>query len=195
MQRSLSRIISYELAAIVHRHLEAMSQYVPIACQNTDPPADILTCLERLLEICQLPSTELCPDVLEEAYACQARVGDFLRLMNHQPDSTFEQSEIGRILQRSRALCQSTGGPSSDLSVAQVWDLLSPVKPDHLEVLGNGVYEARWWNPIPWMDVYMLRRTQGVLIRDEKHNTKELPEGLCIQFSLLPSYTSDDEDS
>lgn len=195
MQRSLNGTIQNELANIVRNHLNAMSEYLPISLESANPPADILACLERLLEICQLSSDELSYEVMEDAYTCQTKVEDFLRLMNQRADPTFDQSEISRVLKQISAIRQSAVGQKPPLPISQVWDILTPVKPDHLEVLGNGLYEARWWSPIPWMDVYLLRHTEGVMVYDEKQNPKALPEGLCVQFALLPTCSTQDEDS
>lgn len=195
MQRSVNRTIRHELTDIVHKHLKAVSEYLPIQLPSTNPPADILACLERLLDISLIPTAELDDETLEDACSCQTRVEDFLRLMNPQADPAFDQSEICRILRQTRTLCQSSAGQSLPPSISQVWDLLSPVKPDHLEALENGLYEARWWSPIPWMDVYLLRHTEGVMIYDENQNPKTLPDGICIRFSLAPSCSFSNRDS
>ncbi len=186
MAGSLSRTLQYELTQIIDRHLEELRGIVPLSASAANPPEDIVGCLQRLVEICQHTSPEQARKLAGEAQACQARVERFLELMNQRFDPPFWQTEIGQILEQSRAWRRAVAlGETPAQTAESVWDLIAPAKPDHLEVVSDGVYEAQWWKPVPQMDVYLLKHTEGVVIHEEIKNPKGLPHGLAIRFSVL----------
>ncbi len=186
MQASLSRTLQHELSQIIHKHLRELSGYATISDGDAAPPGDILLCLQRLDEICRHTAPERARKLVSEARECQFRVENFLELMNQRLDPVFRETEIGQILERSRRWCRAALGEAGALPVESVWDHIAPAKPDHLEMLAEGVYEACWWKPVPQMDVYLLKHTDGVVIHEEIRSPRGLPQGLAVRFSLLP---------
>lgn len=69
-------------------------------------------------------------------------------------------------------------------SLNEVWKLIEPVVPDVLVELQAGVYEARWWKPVPWKDVEMLLHTEVVIVVVEPYEPAELPNGCAVRFSV-----------
>ncbi|MBI5666389.1 MAG: hypothetical protein HZC41_00155 [Chloroflexi bacterium] len=186
MNNTLHQTISYELKDIVSRHLTEIRQYVPApGSPNVGTPDDILCHLKRLSEICwRSNSRNVSPERLQEVQDAINSVESFLRVMNQDLDASFEQTGIGQILVQAQAWCQAALPVLAGLSLQGVWDFIAPVKPDHLRQLAPGVFEAQWWKPVPWMDVEILRRTEGVTIHQEETDPKHLPGGMAVRFSV-----------
>ena len=107
-------------------------------------------------------------------------------MMNYDKDSNLESTEIGLILAHTKRWTEAVKSRESDTSLNDVWDSIAPVKPDRLEDLGSGLYEAKWWKPVPMMDVEILKRTSGLSIHGEPCEPKQLPGGISIRFSVSP---------
>ncbi len=52
--------------------------------------------------------------------------------------------------------------------------------------MGDGHYEARWWKPVPVMDLEILKYTEGVRIQGKPFEPKGLPGGIGLRFSITP---------
>lgn len=65
-----------------------------------------------------------------------------------------------------------------------VWSLISPSIPDCLEYLGDGIYQATWWKPVPRMDVELMKMIPGVEAVGEAFEPTHLPGGVSICFQL-----------
>lgn len=100
------------------------------------------------------------------------------------PDNThFTQTQIGTNRQPTQPQRDYLHG-QCQITEDDVWTLIDPVKPDHLDSLGNGIYEARWWKPVPIMDVELLGYTEGVIIQDRPYEPDTLPGGIAVRFLI-----------
>jgi hypothetical protein len=65
-----------------------------------------------------------------------------------------------------------------------VWELIAPAVPDVLQSLGKNVYEAKWWTPVPLMEVEFLLRAEGITIIGAPYEPDDLPKGCAVRFSI-----------
>jgi hypothetical protein len=72
------------------------------------------------------------------------------------------------------------------LPIAVVWDRIAPAVPDSLIELRGGIYEARWWTPVPRMDVETLLATEGIVIIGRPYEPDDLPMGCAVRFGFAP---------
>ncbi len=71
------------------------------------------------------------------------------------------------------------------ISLASVWAFIHPAVPDTLREVDKGLYEARWWKPVPKMDIEIMKRTDGVILEGSPFEPDNLYGGLAIQFRLF----------
>lgn len=79
---------------------------------------------------------------------------------------------------------QWDGEPFLRLSLAAVWDRIAPAVPDTLLELRSGLYEARWWSPVPALDVKLLLATEGIIIIGSPYEPFDLPMGCAVRFAF-----------
>jgi hypothetical protein len=183
-------VLSDEITQLIAQRLEEIGRYLPSVKQAADDiPENILSCLERLPQLCQYPPESASYDQYLEVRELQGDVLDFLASMNRRLDRDFEQTSIGQIWLQASAWLQ-TAAQQFQPSIQAVWRLISPAQPDHLADLGNGVYEARWWKPVPMMDVEIIRLTEGVLVDGDAYEPANLKGGLALRFQLEPCLKS-----
>ena len=60
------------------------------------------------------------------------------------------------------------------LTLGNVWNFILPVIPDTLHELDEGIYEARWWKPVPIMDIEILKRTDGIILEGVPFEPEDL---------------------
>lgn len=177
-------IISHQIKDAITKHLEDLNEHLMLPVKAAGQvPDHILSCVSRLAEIAETPVESATSDMYEELYHCQSELAAFLKLLNQDIGSDFKETLLGEVWARANAWWEA-GMQSAQVSVKQVWELLSPVQPDRIEDLGDGVYEARWWTPVPVMDVEILRRTEGVMIHSEPYEPQTLAGGLAVRFSV-----------
>lgn len=70
-------------------------------------------------------------------------------------------------------------------AVKEVWNIILPVVPDTITMIDEGVYEARWWKPVPMMDIEILYRTHNIQLCSEPFEPDSLPSGIAVQFSVI----------
>lgn len=70
-------------------------------------------------------------------------------------------------------------------SLGRIWNFIRPAIPDTLCEVDEGLYEARWWKPVPQMDIEILKRTDGVAIEGIPFEPADLPDGVAVQFRLV----------
>jgi hypothetical protein len=179
----LSSTLYQEIQDIIVKHITELKHYIPInaTCEWTIPDT-LLMCVERLSQISLSAPTLANYDLYAEACDRYNDLKCFLMNMNcaNQPD--FSESIIGQIWDQTANWLQTAEKqfcPSVD-----AWDFIAPVVPDRLVDLGNGQFEARWWKPVPMMDVEILKHTEGVNIQGETFEPKSLVGGLACRFSL-----------
>ena len=180
----LRSILSQEIKKIVIKHLNELSRYIPAPTHLDDSaPAHIVICLERLSEICQCSPNETSYEIYVEACACHDQLEVFLDSMSHVRDRAFEETNIGQIWLRECLWLQIAAEQFQPVK-SEVWNLMAPVVPDRLLNLGNGQYEARWWKPVPMMDVEILKGTAGILVHGDPFEPSNLAGGLACRFSI-----------
>ncbi len=176
-----------ELTDIISRHVAEISRFVPDLNYDSEAARDeLLERFDRLVDITSLPTRSANYESYLEVCECQDSLIEFLRVMNQTASPDFTEATIfGRILAQAdrwrrdvvRELEQTT---------TDVWELIAPATPDHLADLGSGQYEARWWKPVPVMDIEILKYTEGVSIYGEPFEPVGLSGGLALRFSIAP---------
>jgi hypothetical protein len=182
MQIFLRSTLNHEISSMIDRHLMELSSYLDKeALSKIQIPEDLLHSFERLAVICENSAEGPSPFLVQEARDCLKIVDAFLKNMNQDIDVAFEQTIIGQIRIQAVAWLGSHFHPTIEV----VWELIKPVQPDHLEELENGVFEARWWKPVPIMDVKMLSYTPGIQIQGQPFEPTHLSGGLAVRFLVV----------
>ena len=173
-----------EIRDVIYKHLEELGEYIPSARDMASVRFErVVACVERLAEICEYPAESASIELYGEACSYRHRLEAFLKSMNQCMDSDLERTSIGQIWVQSQMWCQRAG-TQYRLNVNEIWDIIAPVAPDHLNYLGDGQYEARWWKPAPSMDLEILKFTDGVVIAGEPYEPPNLSGGLALRFSV-----------
>lgn len=74
--------------------------------------------------------------------------------------------------------------PGVILPPADVLQLIDPIDPDTLQHIGNGVYEARWFPPVPQEQIEALRAAEIVTV-SEPFVPDGLPSGwTAVRFTV-----------
>jgi hypothetical protein len=177
-------ILLQEIRLIIVEHIEELKQYIPAELQVEGTiPENVVLCLRRLSEIQAFPPDSASYELYAEACECRQKLRDFLQRMNQSIDGDFAQTHIGQICVQTDLWCQAAAAHFQP-KLQDVWDFIAPVRPDMLMELDGGNYEARWWKPVPMMDIEILKRTEGVVIQGEPFEPTTLPGGLAFRFSL-----------
>ncbi len=192
MVTSLRSAIASQINTIIARHLEELGQYLALARPDefklqTDFPA----ALEKLDSLCTCPTKLATQEMYVEASNFLERVVTFLKSMNQDLDEAFWITPVGEIVLRASEWCRQVGCPKNLTPLSAVWNWIAPVQPDHLDDLGDGLYEARWWSPVPMMDIEILQRTEGVEVQGTPFEPLELPCGLALRFAIKPTTTTE----
>jgi hypothetical protein len=194
MMVSLRPILSQEIRDIMTRHLAELGTYIPSSATSIDQiPDRILACLERLSAICQSMPDEVTVELYREASECYDTLQNFLSSMNQAVDAEFKASMAGEIWARASQWRQQVA-KHFQLTLPEVWSRIAPAQPDSLVELDNGLYEARWWKPVPMMDIEILRHTDGVSIDTEPFEPQNFAGGLACRFSLSPDQDTGEMD-
>lgn len=176
--------ISNELAAIIDAHIADFELYVPGALVYPQPVSvELLASVERLMEITRLAPHMVSRETYQEAAACLDQVVSFLQIMNHSTARAYANTALDRMLMDANTWC-SLVPPHIKESSEDVWDLIAPAIPDTIRDLGSGQYEARWWKPVPVMDVEILKYTEGIRIVDDPYEPATLSGGLALRFAI-----------
>ena len=172
-----------EITDMVTAHFAVLNEYVAFA----PPPVETLDCLlarlERLSDLCSINAADVSFDQYHEVREDLDELTAFFHQVSQDTDAAFTTSQVGQIWLQSHMWCDEAG-KRFQLSSDAVWSLLDPVKPDHLKDLGQGVYEARWWKPVPMMDVELLRYTEGIVLQGQPYEPDNLPRGIAVRFSV-----------
>lgn len=184
MEYPLSTTLSSEVHQIIRDHIDRLSHYTNLTeTGESEETREVIYCFERLAQICDCPPDTYAYTSYEEAIQRLSIVEEFLRLTKQQKDSAFYKTYLGHIYAQANRWC-STMGREFGSSVDQVWELIAPVMPDCLSEIQSCVYEAKWWKPVPLMDIEILKRTEGVIVYGDSYETYDLPNGLAVRFSV-----------
>ncbi len=181
--------VARELQDSVAQHVERLFELNIVAGSFTlSVPEGVLAGVETLAALCAAPPTE---PLIGEKYgvvcACLDEIKQFLQVINYNEDNLPAGRQVDQILAQAQAWRQAAAARLAETSLNSVWDLIDPVRPDCLNRADSGLFEALWWQPVPWMDIEILRRTEGVLIQDEVVNPDQLPGGVAVRFVVTPA--------
>ena len=168
---------------MIDLHIRELDRYVPLGeSPRLEAPA-VLDWFCRLADICDQPPAHACHEDYHEARSCLEEIEGFISAMNQDVDEAFGDTELGELLSRCTRWC----GAAADqfhYTLDDVWDIIAPVVPDHMEELSQGVYEAQWWFPVPKMDIEILIRSEGIVVTEPPFEPAHLPGGLAVRFSV-----------
>jgi len=183
---SVGSSLHQEINQIIANHFVELGRYIPVLDDVSDVvPENILGCVELLTEFCCHSPRSVSYEVYCEACNCMDVFQAFLQTMNQRIDADFQDTNIGQVYLQAKNWRKLADG-SFRVTLDEAWDILLPAVPDHLEDLGNGQFEARWWKPVPVMDIEIIKYTPGIEIHGKTFEPKELPGGLGLRFSFTP---------
>jgi hypothetical protein len=173
-----------EIRDVIDRHLDELDEFIPSTREPGSARCEqVVSWIEQLADICQSNAETASIELYGKACSCRHSIEMFLKSMNQCMDSNFRRTSIGQIWVQSQIWCQRVG-TQYRLSLHDVWDVIAPVAPDYLNDLGGGQYEARWWKPVPTMDIEILKYTDGVVIDGDAFEPPNLSGGLALRFSV-----------
>lgn len=183
---SIGSSLYQEIHYIIANHLAELGHYVPVP-QDTENsvPEEVLACVELLSEISLHSPRSVSYEVYRESCNCLEVFQSFLQTMNQKVDAEFQATNIGQVYAKAKGW-QRLAEQNFKVTLNEAWDILAPAIPDHLEDLGDGQFEARWWKPVPVMDIEIIKYTEGVEIQGKPFEPRGLPGGLGLRFTLTP---------
>lgn len=172
-----------ELNTLVAEHFASLNRYVTFVQPEVEALDCLVVALESLAAVRHSAADHASYAQFHQVRLHLAEIDQFLQQVNQDSDSDLMQTQIGEILAQARewyAQAREQFRSTRD----EVWDLINPVRPDTLKTLGDDVYEARWWKPVPMMDVELLRYTEGVEIQQPPFEPESLPGGIAVRFKV-----------
>lgn len=186
MENTTRTLVARELRDAVAQYAACLRDLRLAADTITlDVPEDVLSGIAFLAETCTAPPAA--PDIGNTYYevrACLDRLKGFLALIHYNKYDAQTDHSVSRIVAQAQDWCQAAA--RAVISLDGVWRMIDPVKPDSLARTDAEMFEAVWWQPVPWMDIEILRRTEGVIIHDEVINPDTLPGGVAVRFAVVP---------
>ena len=178
-----------EIRELASKHVQEIGRYISIKMQIEDASINRLAaCLESISQFCCYPPELVSYDLYMRACDYYDEFVQFLQSMNQSIDADFKESLLGRLWTQVTNWRQAAAR-RFQLTTHEVWDCINPVCPDSLLCLSDGQYEARWWKPVPMMDVEILKRTESVQVLGDAYEPQELPGGLAVRFAISPATT------
>lgn len=182
---SLHTKLGQEFKDLVQDHFTLLNDY--LVCgepSDVNVQPDFVANIEALTYLCCEP-IQPCSEIhYKDVLRIVQRLECFLKLVNRPPESLmFQQSELGQVWCGAREWLRCAAAclrPSLD----DVWDCIAPVKPDELVAVQPGLYEARWWEPMPRMDIEILRRTEAVILQGDLFEMPGMAGVRAVRFSL-----------
>ena len=183
MNTQLRESISAQISEMIGLHIQEMDRYISLQdASQLEAPA-VLNRFCRLADICDQPPAYASQEDYLEAQSCLEEIEGFIRAMNQDIDEAFGTTEIGEFVSHCTRWRKSAADQFR-FTLDDVWDIIAPVVPDHMEELSQGMYEAQWWFPVPKMDIEILIRSEGVVITEPPFEPAHLPGGLSVRFSV-----------
>jgi hypothetical protein len=184
MQTISRTAFATQMRSIIGRHIGELRRFVLMPPTIEEQiPDDLLTGVERLCELSNSDPAALSPTLRQEVRQHLTSIDSFLKQMNQPLNAEFRESHLGQIWLRGhqwlRQAIQTTPP-----TVSEMRRLIAPASPDVLEYLGDGVYQAKWWKPVPMMDIELLRRAEEIDICTDAFEPNSLPNGLAMRFSI-----------
>lgn len=170
--------LSQQIVSITQQHLNDLQ------LDTNSLQQQVLLSAQQLVTLCNHMPENTTLQVYHEVYLKKALIEHFLKLMNQESDSNFTQSDLGRVL-ASADIWFRHASRYYQPNIDDIWSLISPVMPDSMYNINNGIYEAKWWPPVPQMDIEILRRTERIIVLSE--NQTGQPTGIyTVRFSVIP---------
>lgn len=189
MENTTRTAVARELQDCIAQHVERLFELQIVAGSFTlSVPPNVLASVESLSLLCAAPPTDpLLAEKYEEVCACIDEIKHFFQIIHYNEHNLSENRQAARILAQAQDWCQAAAARMAQAGLDGVWELIDPVKPDSLSQISAEVFEALWWQPVPWMDIEILRRTEGVIIQDEIVSPERLPGGAAVRFAVTPA--------
>jgi hypothetical protein len=177
--------IHIEVSEIIEAHLSELNHFgfalTPIGQDKIHELADLIAQLASMTE--QNPE-EVSQEQFELARQLQDRVEDFVFVFNARYVLTDTSTSLGQIYSTIidwLAVAEQRFLFPTDT----VWQIIEPSQPDTLRPLGHDHFEAFWWDPVPQMDLEILRVTPGISIIDGPYRPENTPGGIAVRFKAL----------
>lgn len=179
--------LHHQITGIVTHHVDALKQYLSVEIsQPLKISDDIFSIADQLTALCAQPPQNADRELYKQVVSQLEALETFLGRMNQALNASFIQTPVGRVwwsaLQWYKKAAEHQRGL---LSIEDVWDILEPAVPDVLEAAEGQRYIAKWWKPVPPMDIEIMMRTDEILIHGQPFEPQDLPNGLAICFSVL----------
>lgn len=176
--------LSREVSSVIAQHLHDLRPFMNSTNGVTNLNA-IVSMFEQLVTLIDCPPENATPEQLTQVEYLRFELEGFLHHMNQQIDTDFEETmQIGQIVRDAARWGQQVRAILKP-SISHIWKLLEPAVPDRIVDLGNGLYEARWWKPVPVMDVEIVRRTDGIRVETAPFEPAGLSGGIALRFRLV----------
>lgn len=177
-------LLNMELADIIAAHLAQLDGYLVNADHTIRVPDQLLHLLLRLNRLTSAPPDFSSPSEQHEVTDLLRDLETFLRQMNVVLDDSFEETVVGSLWTQAQKWCTAVPRSRVGAAISDVWAMLKPAVPDCLEATTNERYIAKWWKPVPVMDVEIILRTEGLRVCGEPYEPDDLPGGIAVCFSL-----------
>lgn len=179
-----------KISDLLHTHIDELSQFgITTNMGLHDQVERITDQITRLVTLTELHPAQIDEEQMQTATNLIYYFESFLRAVNARQIFTDPVGEIGQVYSHIRSWYDATLLHHS-LSVQTVWKMIEPVQPDTLNVLNGNQFEAYWWDPVPRMDIEILRRTPGVEIIEGPYAPKSGGSGIGVKFVIYKVDTS-----
>jgi hypothetical protein len=185
LRSSLYSSISEQIITIACEHAAKIERYAHPSSQQEELIASLSLALNRLADTVQFAPEDASKSQYSQAVQDCKCVEAFLELMDQKMDSQFQNTPIGKVITDARNWCCKVEKSRTIVNRDEIWEKLTPCTPDHIKALSEGIFEAVWAAPIPWMDVEILKRTEGVRVLGDVYEPKMLPGGMAVRFLVI----------
>ena len=176
--------ISSEISDLLHEHIDELSQFgIKASISFQDELEGITDKVTSLINLTKLQPAQVAVEQIQTATKLVQFLDSFLRAINARQIFTDPSTEIGQIYQHIRSW-YDVALQHHSLPVETVWKMIEPVQPDTLNVLGGNLFEAYWWDPVPRMDLEILKRTPGIAIIEGPYVPKSMSAGIGLRFTI-----------
>jgi len=183
-------VIISEISDLLQIHLDELAQFgIQTTIGFHEELERITDKVTQLVKLTHLKPAYIATEEMQTASTLIHYLDSFIRAINARQIFTDPTSEIGQIYHHIRSWYDSALQHHS-LSVETVWKMIEPVQPDTLNVLSGNYFEAYWWDPVPKMDIEILKRTPGVEIIEGPYVPKSITAGIGLKFTVYEVETS-----
>jgi hypothetical protein len=185
MDAPLNTTITHQVVSIISAHIADLQDYVPLTEVEIPHPQTILEQIDWLVKTTASPPEMSTAATCEEMFYMLAQLEAFLSEMNQHIDEAFIETPLGQIWLRAQQWYEFAAQSSIRAPIKEVWGRLKPAVPDCLNELDDGSYIAKWWKPVPMMDVEIIIRTESLVVHGDPYEPDDLPGGIAVHFSVI----------